>query len=180
MALAPKDAAGTMAGVALPSFPNVGVGEMVEILRSLGLPWITADDLNKPTYQLAHKVYTYWLETLSGVDQEWLERRRQDILDGMDHRELYEESLTWILFYREVSVLMRASKVYDFGANDILRPQAKRFKKHMSALVNFYRFSDERLPEFQEFIDDMDRLVNQKTKLLEYRDTTTRDIENIK
>lgn len=173
----PKEAA--QPGTA-SSFPQVATADALNVLHDSGLPWVTADDINKPTQQIAHRIFSHWLEAFSGVNQEWIEKRKEEVLMGVDHRELYEESLSWILFYREVSVLLHACQAYDFGAHDILRPQSKRFRRHLSALINFYRFREERSREFDQFSDETDALIQKRNELLGYRDSTIAKIDSVK
>lgn len=162
------------------SYPQVSVSEAIEVLHEVGLHWVTPDDINKVTQQSAYRIFSHFLELLSGINQEWLERRRQEVLVRINYREIYEESLTWVLFYRETSVLMQASQVRDFTSHDVLRPQAKRFKKHLSALVNFYRFRQERLEEFEQFSLEMDDLVERKEELVAWKEAAREKIVAIK
>lgn len=168
------------AEMAASSYPQVSVTEALTVLHEIGLHWITADDVNKVTQQTAYRVFAHMLEMLSGVNQEWLEKRRQEVLSGVDHRELYDESLNWVLFYREVSTLMQASQVRDFTSHDVLRPQPKRFKKQLSALINFYRFRQERIEEFEQFTVEMDELVERKEELVRYKEMARERIAAIK
>lgn len=161
------------------SYPQVAVEEVLDVLHEVGLHWVTAEDINKVTQQSAYRILAHFLELLSGINQEWLEKRRQEALVNVDHRELYEESLTWILFYREIAVLMQASQVRDFTSHDVLRPQPKRFRRHLSALVNFYRFRQERLEEFEQFSLEMDELIERKEELLAWKDTARDKIASI-
>lgn len=162
------------------SYPQASVDEVLEVLHDTQLDWVTADDINKVNQQSAFRIFAHMLELLSGVNQDWLEKRRQEVLMGSDYPELYEDSLTWVLFYREISILMQASQVRDFTSHDVLRPQPKRFRKHMSALVNFYRFRQERLEEFEDFSKEMDDLIDRKEELHAYKEAMREKIAAIK
>lgn len=164
----------------MTSFPQVAMADVIDTLRDIGLLWITAEDINKPTQQTAHRVFSMWLEALSGVNQEWLERRKQEIVQGREYSEMYEEFLTWRLFYGEVAKLMHASQAHDFAAHDILHPQAKRFKRHLSALINFWRFREERTHEFDEFVGETEHLFKAKAELEAAKDAAMVEIDAIK
>ena len=63
--------------------------------------------------------------------------------------------------------MMEAATVTDFQLQDLTRPTAKRFKRHMSALVNFFRFRSDRLAEFDELVLETEALENQRMELEE-------------
>lgn len=63
--------------------------------------------------------------------------------------------------------MMEAATVTDFQLQDLTRPTPKRFKRHMSALVNFFRFRSDRLAEFDELVLETEALENQRMELEE-------------
>lgn len=63
--------------------------------------------------------------------------------------------------------MMEAATVHDFHLQDLTRPHPKRFKRHMSALVNFFRFRSDRLAEFDELVLDTEELENRRLDLEE-------------
>ena len=60
---------------------------------------------------------------------------------------------------------MKAATVQDFHLQDLTRPNAKRFKRHMSALVNFFRFRSDRLAEFDELVAETEELEGRRIEL---------------
>lgn len=61
--------------------------------------------------------------------------------------------------------MMEAATVHDFHLQDLTRPTPKRFKRHMSALVNFFRFRSDRLAEFDELVLETEDLENRRIEL---------------
>lgn len=74
---------------------------------------------------------------------------------------------------------MEAATVTDFQLQDLTRPTAKRFKRHMSALVNFFRFRSDRLAEFDELVLETEALENQRMELEEGLEHHKQAIESL-
>lgn len=162
------------------SFPQVAIAEVVGVLNGIGLQWITAEEINKPTQQTAYRIFAQWLETLSGINQQWLDDRKREILAASEYSELYEDSLTWVLFFREMSTLMAAAQVTGFTSSDILRPQPKKFKRHMSALVNFYRFREESMESYEQFMWEMEDWLEKRDELKAFNAGGEEKVKTIK
>ena len=56
--------------------------------------------------------------------------------------------------------MMVAAQVFDFHLQDLTRPQSKRFKRDLCALINFFRFRSDRLAEFDELVVGTEELVD--------------------
>ncbi|WFD28057.1 kinetochore-associated Ndc80 complex subunit nuf2 [Malassezia nana] len=148
------------------SFPAVKTDELLSVLHEMNLA-VTADDIAKPQGAMAQKVYMAFLDTLAGTMPEMLERQRDSLCENVEHRELFEDGVAWLLFFREVRTMMEAATVTDFHLQDLTRPTPKRFKRHMSALVNFFRFRSDRLAEFDELVLETEDLENRRMELEE-------------
>ena len=148
------------------SFPAVTTDELLSVLHELNLS-VTAEDVAKPQGGMVQKVYLAFLDTLAGTMPDMLEKQRDALCEGMEHKEIYEDGVAWLLFFREVRAMMEAATVHDFHLQDLTRPTPKRFKRHMSALVNFFRFRSDRLAEFDELVLDTEELENRRLDLEE-------------
>jgi len=76
--------------------------------------------------------------------------------------------------------MMKASMVHDFTLQDLTRPDPKRFRKHLSALINFYRFKADRVLEVGEFEAETEELTDRREDLLSQNDTVSARIEHEK
>lgn len=67
--------------------------------------------------------------------------------------------------------MMNAAIVPDFNLQDLTRPNPKRFKRQMSALVNFHRFREDRVREFDSLTAEAEELDQRRATLVaEVRD----------
>lgn len=156
---------------AYTSFPAVSTDELLSVLHELGLS-VTADDVARPQGAMVQKVYMAFLDTLAGTMPDMLEAQRDALCASLEHRDMYEDGVAWLLYFREVRAMMEAATVHDFHLQDLTRPTAKRFKRHMSALVNFFRFRSDRLAEFDELVLDTEDLETRRLALEEGMDRT--------
>lgn len=95
--------AGAPADQNYTSFPAVKTDELLSVLHEMNLA-VTAEDVAKPQGAMAQKVYMAFLDTLAGTMPEMLERQRDEICANTEHRELFEDGVAWLLFFREVYV----------------------------------------------------------------------------
>ncbi|KAK0527942.1 kinetochore-associated Ndc80 complex subunit nuf2 [Tilletia horrida] len=160
------------------SFPLLNTAEILPVLGELGLT-ISAEDIAKPTLAVTTKVFMAFLDSLSGSNQEWIEERAK-MVNQLDYREIYPDGLYWRIFYRELNELLIASQVRDFAFSDIARPQTKRFKRQLSALVNFWRFKQDRMTEFVEIANEEIERETRRDNLLQQVELKRARIAEIK
>lgn len=68
----------------------------------------------------------------------------------------------------------------DFGLRDLLTPSAKRLRKHMSAIVNFAKFREEKL-SIQEANDSQREVLKaQLNKAQTRREALTQELSSLK
>ena len=76
--------------------------------------------------------------------------------------------------------MMAAATIDDFQLSDMTRPNPKRFKKQMSALVNFFRFRSDRIVEFDELMANAEDLEARRSELLDDLDRQKSDLDRFK
>ncbi|WFC99393.1 kinetochore-associated Ndc80 complex subunit nuf2 [Malassezia yamatoensis] len=160
------------------SFPAVKTDELLSVLQEMGLS-VSVEEIAKPQSTMVQRVYMGFLDTLAGTMPEMLDERRDEACAEMEHGEIFEDGVAWLLFYREVRAMMEAATVTDFHLQDLTRPTAKRFKRHMSALVNFFRFRSDRLAEFDELVVNTEELENKRLELEENNERVQHEIQSI-
>jgi kinetochore protein Nuf2 len=91
----------------------------------------------------------------------------------VDYPELHEESLQNLKFLKSTMRLMHICGVHDFGFLDLTSPSFKRFRRQLSAVINFIKFREERLGLYAELQDGREELyaglmeVEQEHKMLQ-------------
>ncbi|KAK0556600.1 kinetochore-associated Ndc80 complex subunit nuf2 [Tilletia horrida] len=171
-------AQGTLVQEVNSSFPLVKPAEILQVLAELGLT-ITEHDIAKPTLAITTKTFMAFLDSLSGCNQEWIEERAK-MVNQLDYREIFPDGLYWRIFYRELNELFIASQLRDFAFSDITRPQSKRFKRQLSALINFWRFKSDRLQEFDNFANEEVEREARRNELLRVAQLKRARIEDIR
>lgn len=63
--------------------------------------------------------------------------------------------------------MMLHAYIQDFVFTDMTRPTSKRLKRQLSALINFYRFRQDRLNEFEEAAAEGTALIAHRAELVE-------------
>jgi hypothetical protein len=73
-----------------------------------------------------------------------------DAMQMLEYASLHEDSVPTLCFLRSCQKLMYFCGIGDFTIKDLTQPTSKRLKKHLSAVINFMKFKEERLPLFKE------------------------------
>lgn len=147
------------------SFPAVSTKVLSELLQTeLDCP-ISAEQISAPNRAVAEVCFGAFLEGLSGVNSELVAQRRDKALAQLEHPELYTASFNILYFFRQVREMMIASLILDFTLTDITRPQKGRFKRHLSALHNFWGHRHDRIHEFEALTSNSDALVAEREGL---------------
>ena len=102
-------------------------------------------------------------------------------IDVLEYPELHDESIPFFTFFRQLNKLFTASGVKDFAlqvqqqpdvhtrsriaaqdaegraVQDVSKPEPVRLRRHLSAIVNFTRYREDKL---NSYIDSQDQLAD--------------------
>eukprot|EP00884_Botryococcus_braunii_P004542 jgi/Botrbrau1/14089/Bobra.182_3s0035.1 len=137
------------------SFPVLGDAELLPCLREMDVP-ISAAQLAKPTYEVVRSVFEAVVTLLMGVTREELQQPVFAAIDVLDFPELHDESIPFMAFMSNLMRLMGAAGVRDFTMQDVCKPDPARLRKHLSAIVNFTKFREEKLIPYAEAQERME------------------------
>jgi kinetochore protein Nuf2 len=59
------------------------------------------------------------------------------------HPELYNDAFREVKFYDQLQKQLRICGYNEFGFKDLAMPQVKRFKRQLSALINFLKYRED-------------------------------------
>ena len=79
--------------------------------------------------------------------------------------QLHENSIPELAFWRECSRLMHICGVNDFIMTDYTKPDPKRLRKQLSAIVNFAKFKEERLDMYHKITAPRDEFLERHAQL---------------
>ncbi|GFH15494.1 DHR10 domain-containing protein [Haematococcus lacustris] len=127
---------------------------------------LDASQLAKPSYEVARPVFEQIVIMLTGITREELTQPVFTAMDAFEYPELHDESIAANNFFRQLCKLMSASGVKDFSWRDVFKPDPPRLRRHLSAIINFAKFREEKALAFQELQAQLDQLVA-NTKMVE-------------
>jgi kinetochore protein Nuf2 len=130
-------------------FPTLNNGEILQCMEELRIP-LTEQELNKISPMKMIKIYESFLDILMGVTREELEQPHFSILENLENPELHQQSLADITFFRHLLRLMNSVGIQDFNMKDLMRPEPPRVRRILSAIINFAKFREEHLTEFEK------------------------------
>lgn len=148
------------------SFPILENDELLPCMEEMEIP-LTAAQLAKPSYEVVGPLFESVLISLTGITREELNQPLFAAIDAFEYPELHDESIAARNFYRHLSKLMLACGVKDFGMKDIHKPESARLRRHLSAVINFAKFREEKLVAYTEMSSQLDDLLQEQQKLQE-------------
>lgn len=131
------------------SFPILDDEEILACLRELEVD-LDASELRKPTEEVMRRVYGGLVEILTGRTLEEIRRVDEEALATVDDPESIRADIPNFMFFMAVQELAIGCGLDDFGVDDIVEPDYKNAQRNLSALINFAKFREERLVDFEE------------------------------
>ncbi|OWZ59789.1 hypothetical protein LQV05_000648 [Cryptococcus neoformans] len=164
------------------AFPLLTAHDILECLAALDIP-AQMEDLTKPTAQSTQSIYGSLLEVLMGASINSIEGPKQALLGMMEYKEMYSDTLQFMMFFKHCRRLALLCGIPDFAISDLARPDANRLRKVLSGIMNFAKFRDERMQtqaRFQENLQKHQRKavdLRRKTQELEmqFQEITARN-----
>ncbi|EOD35971.1 hypothetical protein EMIHUDRAFT_362808 [Emiliania huxleyi CCMP1516] len=148
------------------AFPLLKSAEILQCLNELGIA-SSEDDLLHPTGLKVQHIYASFNELL-------LHRKREDMaqpdfegLQELEFPELHEQSVPMIGFLSACQKLMAIAGVGDFTMSDLIKPEARRVRRSLSAVINLAKYHEDKLPGYMQFSQETDALLNAKASLEE-------------
>lgn len=148
------------------SFPMLKDQEILECLHELQIQ-TSMDELKKPTQFKVQSIYQQFVEKLLNQKQEDMAQPSFSGMEELEYPELHEDSVPQIGFLKACDKLLTTSGINDFTLTDLTKPEYKRLRRNLSAIINFAKFYEDRLTRYMEFTKDTDALVDEKAQLEE-------------
>ncbi|RPB26627.1 hypothetical protein L211DRAFT_644199 [Terfezia boudieri ATCC MYA-4762] len=114
--------------------------EIVSCLSVLISMNFSLGDLKNPSPTQVQLVYEQLVAEVMGVRRETVDALLKVGMSEMEHPETHKESMALMAFYRSLSRLMVVCNVKDFSFQDLLKPDYRRLRAHLSQVINFMRF----------------------------------------
>lgn len=157
-----------MAGVA--TFPLLRTGELVASLVDIGVPNVSADDVDRPKAAKVVPVYAWFLTALTQLTLEDVMVAAQFTLDSLSANpdlpaELLRETVYVGALYTVLNQVMHWACLDDFSVKDIRDPQPGRLRRILSALVNFYLFEQDQMPRLVHLEESSEGLAREEHDL---------------
>lgn len=153
------------------SFPLLKPDEIAKCLNELGIS-VAVDDLLNP--ERSKESYKRILEVLSeictGSSREDLCQPVAIGLDYVSFPQIHEESIPQISLFRSCLKMMETCEVQDFSIKDYLFPTPNRVRRHLSGVMNFAKFREERLVLLGDLSSSREELLERLNELKDVSD----------
>ncbi len=131
-------------------YPVLDVSEILQCMNELGIPF-TNEDLAKPSSQRMQLVYEAFADIIMGVTKEHFDASVSACQGEAEHFDIYADSLGLMVFHQHLVRLMAEVGYNEFSIQDLIKPDPKRVRRILSAIINFAKFREERMSVYETF-----------------------------
>ncbi|KAG4305469.1 hypothetical protein PORY_001025 [Pneumocystis oryctolagi] len=160
-------------------FPTLKPPEILQCMTELGIPF-SEEDLAKPSIQRMKLVYEAFSDILMGITWENYDSSVRACHDELEYSEIYIDSLSLIIFHQKLVKLMTEVGIDDFSIRDLIKPEPTRVKKILSAVINFAKFREERMPVFETHAQKAESYVSRHQDLIFQNQDLLEQLKNLK
>jgi kinetochore protein Nuf2 len=94
-------------------------------------------------------------------------------LKALSFPEMHEDSVPFLNTFRACSKMMEICAVDDFSIKDFMAPSKERLRKHLSAIINFMRYKEEKENIIHELSSTTQQYIEKSQKIREKYETTS-------
>mmetsp|Transcript_21563 Transcript_21563/g.49543 ORF Transcript_21563/g.49543 Transcript_21563/m.49543 type:complete len:449 (-) Transcript_21563:184-1530(-) len=149
------------------SFPLLHSKDILLDLHELQIR-ATEEDLLKPSMNRVHTIFAALIELLLNKKVEEMATPAFSGINELEFpQELHEDSVPMAGFLLGCHDLMTKCGIKDFTMYDVMKPEPKRLRRNLSAVINFAKFREERFSHYVTFSEQTDQLIGKKQSLEE-------------
>ncbi|KAF0689597.1 Aste57867_18969 [Aphanomyces stellatus] len=162
----------------LYSFPVLKLSEIFQFMREAKIN-MTEEEIKNCEPAAVRRFFETFVEVNLNVTKEDLSQPALSGLSALQHPNLHEESIPELAFFRSAKKMMEACGVNDFSWRDIQKPDLKRLRRQLSAMINFSKFKQERQAHFDDFQKKTDDLLKARQQADDENAALRRKLEEL-
>lgn len=165
-------------------FPILKNNEIIECLTDAGID-VSSNELVEPN---RHKdkvksIFTDLVliglnlpkDTFTTTSMSLMKKRQ-----NLPHPELHDESFANLKFIKALMKLMIISGIHDFGMSDLYAPTTKRFKRQLSGIINYIKFTiEKRATLIHEMDEQKDELINELLSVQQEQEMLHQQLDSV-
>lgn len=125
---------------------------------------VTLEELKEPTEALLTGIYGYFLSLMMGFNRDDIRGLPYHTLNEVNNPELYSE-FHQIVFLKNLFQFMAALGVTGFNMRDIVAPDPTRTRRALSAIMNYAKFNEDLMIQYEAKSSDLVSHYNMKFEL---------------
>jgi kinetochore protein Nuf2 len=150
-------------------FPLLDFKEIAMCLQGCDL-MASEELLVRPTQQYVTTLFEQIVDSFLGVSPDHLRASLDASARDMESPELQAESRATLGLQRLVYRFLVDCGIDDFNIMDIIKPEPQRFRRILSAVVNFARFREEHMGDCEDLVRQTEERQNKLQQLHEERE----------
>jgi kinetochore protein Nuf2 len=160
-------------------FPILKLSEINLILGELNIS-VSPEELEKPKAHTVRMIMETLIEYCMGLAPDDLEAEELDTMDAFQYPELHTESVGTLNYYIKCRRLLQACGVEDCSVRDLTKPDPKRLRRNLSAIINFAKFREDRMGMYAELTAEAEKMEADRDRLADEHDERKRELEDLR
>ncbi|KAI0085396.1 Nuf2 family-domain-containing protein [Irpex rosettiformis] len=160
-------------------FPSMERHEIIEAFNEWTIP-VSFRDLEHPTSDFVTMIYSACLQRVRSLSEADLEKPLQAALAQVENPDLYSVALGHTVLFYHLQRLARAAQINDFSFKDLSSPDPERTRGHLSAFINFVKFSEQRADFITGLREKSGKVNEELQKVLQALRVTEKEVAGIK
>ncbi|KAJ3122206.1 kinetochore-associated Ndc80 complex subunit nuf2 [Nowakowskiella sp. JEL0407] len=104
------------------------------------------NDITNPTPARVAVIFESFAERILPASKDQIFMPSFNEMQLLEYPDLHHDALAQMKFFKTLYKIMSVAGIGDFGLRDIIRPEPGRFRRIVSAVINFAKFREERIP----------------------------------
>nr|GAT58016.1 predicted protein [Mycena chlorophos] len=163
-------------------YPQLHISDIVAALDQWGFP-VSPEQLSKPTPDLVEGVYCACLWQVTKLNNDALRDPTQRALNQSQpfDKDIHTNSLPSRIIFLHLARLARAARSDEFSATDLHAPTKDRTLRHLSAFINFVKFTEQFCyPFVAKLQDSSEKIVHEHERVTRKLNEVTEEINKLK
>ncbi|KAJ3705161.1 hypothetical protein LUZ61_008866 [Rhynchospora tenuis] len=149
------------------SFPEVSAAEIAGVLQEEGIANVSVADLAKPSAELLVGIFSNLFAYFDPFRNDPDSQIGFEALTVLEDPSQHADSIRVLNLYQKIKEFFASIQYHGFILRDLLRPdpKPKRTLQHLSAVVNFIYYRNEKLQLLKPILDEMPSSEDRKIEL---------------
>jgi hypothetical protein len=147
------------------TFVDLSPDEIIQGLNAAGIE-VKKANLETPKAPAITQIYKQYLMVLASFEDE-THLEHPHLAPTIEAPDELRNGFVFLNFFRQLMMLTKSAAIPDFSLSDLVKPEKQRVQHHLSGLINFGIFREDRLVMFQGLQERVQQRIRETEEMHE-------------